>query len=216
LGASVRSGESTSAKPVAPSVSGSISPRLIENCRSRGFEIEVLPSAESALERVIQLVPPGADVTTGSSQTLAEIGLLALLEEGAFGWRYRRTEIAQARSDEDRLALRRSATTAEYIVGSVNALAESGEAVIADFGGTRVGAYAYGANHVIWVVGINKVVSTLDQAIARVREHVLPLEVERVKKLWGVRCAVGKLMVIEEESQIGRIRLLLVGDSLGF
>lgn len=193
-----------------------IDPRLIDNCEARGFEVETHESSASALARIAQLIPPSADVTTGSSQTLVEIGLIDQLEAGFHGWRYRRSEIAAATSEGERQALRRSATTADYIVGSVNALALTGEAVVADFGGTRVSAYAYGASRVIWVVGVNKIVPTLADAVRRVRDHVLPMEAARVAELWNVRCAIGKLMIIEEEQQVGRVRLLLVDECLGF
>lgn len=190
--------------------------RLIENCRARGFDVEVHQTAGSALAQLLELIPAGADVTTGSSQTLIELGVIPYLDAGSLKCRYRRAEIARAEADEERQTLRRAATTADYIVGSVNALARTGEAVVADFGGTRVAAYAYGARNVIWVVGMNKIVPTVEHAVRRVRDYVLPLEARRVADVWQTRCAIGKMMIIEEEPQSGRIRLLLVNESLGF
>jgi YkgG family uncharacterized protein len=185
------------------------------NCVRRGFNPEVVASSEAALRRIQQLIPVGADVTNGSSVTLHEIGLMAELQSSR-RWRWRRAEIYAEREPEKRVLLRRWATTADYIVGSVNALAATGEAVCLDAGGTRVGGYAYGAGRVIWVVGRNKITPTLADAMERVRTYVFPLEDQRMRKDMGQPAFAGKLLVVEHEPLPDRIKLILVDEDLGY
>jgi LUD domain len=92
----------------------------------------------------------------------------------------------------------------------------SGEAVCVDHGGTRVSAYAYGAENVIWVIGTNKIVDTLEAALARVRDHVFPLEAARVRAEWNVESEMAKTLIISGEHKPGRIRIILVDESLGY
>ncbi|MGC0405214.1 hypothetical protein RKD27_007858 [Streptomyces sp. SAI-126] len=189
--------------------------QVAAHCARRGFNPEVVADREAALQRIRELIPIGSDVTNGSSVTLREIGLMAELESSR-RWRWRRAEIYATKEPEKRVELRRWATTADYMVGSVNALAATGEAVCLDAGGTRVGGYAYGAGQVIWVVGRNKVTSTLAEAIERVRTHVFPLEDQRMRRDMGQPAFAGKLLVVEHEPLPDRIRLILVDEDLGY
>lgn len=189
---------------------------LIGNCTARGFVVSLAADRASALNQVVELLPPEADVSTGGSVTLSEIGLIPLLEEShPHRWRYRRAEVAKEPDEDRRRQMRRKAACCDWFVGSVNALALTGEAVCIDYGGTRVCAYAYGARNVIWVVGVNKVTDTLDAAVRRVREEVFPLEDERVRTQ-GSRSRLGKTLIVEEEVFPERIRLILVDEVLGF
>lgn len=193
--------------------------QLRQALRARGVTLEYFDTGREALARLKELVPLGTEVMTGSSTTLEQIGFVdwitELHQQGKL--RYFRAEV-QANDDRSaREENRRQATLAEYFVGSVNALAMSGEAVAADHAGTRVGGYVYAARNVIWVVGINKIVPTVGDAIRRVREYCLPLEDARVRAEGGeIGSSIGKLVVFCEETRPDRIRLLLVGEELGF
>lgn len=189
---------------------------VLANCRARGFLAEAVADAAVARARLAELIPPGADIMTGGSQTLQQIGFMADIYSRRNGWESRRPAILAEDDDDERERLRRGATTADYIVGSVNALTVAGEAVCIDHGGTRVGAYCYGADKVIWVVGKNKLVPTLDAALRRAREHVFPLESARVRKEWNIDSGMFKTLVVEGEHRPGRIRVILVDQELGF
>jgi YkgG family uncharacterized protein len=198
-----------------PGASGLDLAAVAANCARRGFNPEVVVGRDEALQRIHELIPVGSDVTNGSSVTLGEIGLMAELRSGQ-RWRWRRAEIYAATDPGQRVELRRWATTAEFIVGSVNALAATGEAVCLDAGGTRVGGYAYGAGRVIWVVGRNKITPTLAEAVQRVHTHVFPLEDRRMRSEMGQPAFAGKLLVVEHEPLPGRIKLILVDEDLGY
>jgi hypothetical protein len=191
--------------------------QLREALAGRGVTMEYFETGAEALVRLKELVPLGTEVQTGSSTTLDQIGctawLTALHREGRL--RYFRAETQQVSDEAVRTANRRQATLAEYFLGSVNALTEDGIAVAADAAGTRVGGYVFGARNVIWVVGVNKIVRTLDEAVRRVWEVALPGEDARVKSIGGHGSEVGKMVMFHHERP-GRIRILLVGEELGF
>ena len=155
---------------------------------------------------------------TGSSTTLDQIGFTAWLKElhaqGKVG--YFRAEVHTQGDAEVRNSNRRQATLAPYFLGSVNALTEDGMAVVADASGTRIGGYVFGARNVIWVAGINKIVSTLEDAMRRVWEVALPAEDARIRGEGGHGSSVGKMVLFYHEPAAGRIRMLLVGQELGF
>ena len=112
--------------------------------------------------------------------------------------------------------MRRKSVTAQYFLASVNAITENGELVAVDGSGSRVGAYPFGAEKIILVSGINKIVPTLNDAFERIKNVVLPLESERAMKRYGRPARFGKWVIIERENIKDRITLILVNDELGF
>jgi hypothetical protein len=125
--------------------------------------------------------------------------------------------LSSQRSDEKkRHELRRKSITADYFVSGVNAIAESGEIVACDESGSRVGAWAFAAGHLILISGTNKIVPTLDDALRRVREYAYPLENVRAKHVYGVPSQIGKLVILANEQEEGRVTLILIDEPLGY
>jgi hypothetical protein len=115
------------------------------------------------------------------------------------------------------MELRRSTSVVDYHIGSVNAVAQSGELVFASHGGSQIAGYAFTARHVIWVVGTQKIVPTLEDAFRRVREHAHPLEDRRISRLeHPQRSRIGKWLIFESEWAAGRAFVILVREPLGF
>jgi hypothetical protein len=75
--------------------------------------------------------------------------------------------------------------------------------------------YSFGATNLIWVVGTQKIVKNLDDAFKRIREHTLPLEIERMKKAYNMGSNINKILIFENERP-GRIKLIFVKEILGF
>ncbi len=192
--------------------------RLREALSQRNIVNEYYDTGAEALPRLKELVPLGTEVQTGSSTTLDQIGFTAWLKElHAEGKiRYFRAETQQHADSGVRTSNRRVATLAPYFVGSVNALTEDGVAFVCDQSGSRLGGYIFGAQNVIWVVGVNKIVPTFEDAMRRLREVALPGEDARVKSLGEKGSAINKVGIFYGENFPGRIRLILVGESLGF
>ncbi len=73
-----------------------------------------------------------------------------------------------------------------------------------------------GAGAVIWMVGTQKLVRTLEDGFRRIREHSLPLENERTQQIYGQASAINKLLIVNGEAYPGRITIVLVKQQLGF
>jgi hypothetical protein len=193
--------------------------RTLEAVQARGIEAELVETKEAALERVQSLIPAGAVVMTGGSMTLREIGLENLLITGKHPWRNFKADLLAEKDPAKQSALRMQGTLAEYFLGSVNALAETGEMVFASATGSQLPAYAYSSRNVMWVVGAQKIVPTLEDALRRVREYVLPLESERQKSVGNKAGSfIGRILILEREPAYLRrnLRLILVDQILGF
>lgn len=190
--------------------------KTAEAIKSRGINVIVVNSGKDARKLIIETIPKGAEVANGSSTTLHEIGYIDYLKAGQHGWKNYQEIILKEKDPQKQADLRRKATTAEYFVGSVNAIAETGELVIVNASGSAVSAYPFAAKNLIIVAGAQKIVPTLEGAMKRVREYVYPLEEKRFFKEYGMHSTIGKWVIIEREIFAGRTTLILVKEKLGF
>ena len=190
--------------------------RTVSGLRQRNFNPVLVLDRKAAREKLRAMIPAGAEVMTGSSTTLDEIGFIALLVGGQHPWKNWKDRILPEKDPAKQADLRRLSTTAEYFLGSVQAIAETGEVLGTDATGSRQGGYVFGAKNVIWVVGLNKVVYNLDMAFQRLREHCVPLEDARMKKAGFPGTSIGKMVVYAREAVPGRISTVLVREKLGF
>ena len=114
--------------------------------------------------------------------------------------------------------LRKQSVVSDFYLGSVHALSENGEMVIASNSGSQLPHLAFTSPNIILVVGEQKLVPTLSDALKRVEEHVIPLEDERMKGAYGFGTLWAKTLIMHKENPaIGRtVRVLIVKESLGF
>lgn len=187
-----------------------------ENVTRRGIEVIVVDSVKDALEKILYLIPKDAEIASGSSTTLQQIGFADILKEGKHKWKNLHEAVIEEKDAEKRIDLRRKAVTAQYFLGSVNAIAQTGELVACDASGSRVSAYPFAAKKLILVAGAQKITPTLDDAMKRVRDYVFPLEDKRALEAYGAHSTFGKWIIIEREIIKGRITLILVKEKLGF
>ncbi|MGQ4555241.1 LUD domain-containing protein [Halobellus sp. GM3] len=188
----------------------------VENLESRGFEVVVVDSSDDALETLQSHIPAGASVMNGHSTTLEEIGFDDYLSEGDHEWESLPAEIWSIDDDEERQAARRESQTAEYFLGGINAIAQTGELVAADRSGSRIGAYPFAAENVLIVSGVNKIVPTLEAALDRLEAVAYPLENERAQEAYGVESAIAKQLIFRRELEEGRTTVVLVREQLGY
>lgn len=191
----------------------------VESVNARGIHAEFVETKEAALERVQALIPPGCVVMTGGSVTLQQIGFEEILISGKHPWRNFKADLLAEKDPVKQSAMRREGTLAEFFLGSMNALAGTGELVFASGSGSQLPAYAYSSRNVIWVVGAQKITPTLDDALRRVREYVLPLEDQRQKSLGNkAGSRINRILIIEGEPAYLRrnLTLILVNQVLGF
>lgn len=182
----------------------------------RGIKVIIVNNRDEALNKLKEIIPDGAEVMTGSSITLEEIGFVDLLKSGKHPWRNLKAALLSEKDPQKQAELRQKSVTAEYFLGSVHAIAQTGEIVVASASGSQIPAYAFSSPNVVWVVGAQKIVPTLDEAIRRVREYVLPLEDARMKKAGFPGSTIGKLLTLEYEMTPNRITAIFAKEKLGF
>ncbi len=186
-----------------------------ERIGKRGVKVVIAADRKDALAKVADLIPEGAEVMTGSSTTLIEIGFTDALAGGRKGWKSLWKGITGENDMGKRHELRRKAVIAEYFVSGVNAISKSGELVACDASGSRVGAMPFAAKNLVLVAGANKITPSLEDAMRRVREFAYPLEDARAKKVYGIPSSMNKFVIIAGDAP-GRTTLVLVKEKLGY
>jgi acyl-CoA hydrolase len=175
----------------------------------------IVENGAEAHRLALRLIPDGAEVFTATSQTLEEIGLRGAIE-AAGRLRAVRSVLREMDMATQWHEMRVLGARPDVIVGSVHAVTEHGEIVIASASGSQLGPYASGAGKVIWVVGSQKIVPNLDEAMRRIREYALPLEDERARLAYGQGSFIGKELIFYREYSPDRVHVILVKEKLGF
>jgi L-lactate utilization protein LutB len=188
----------------------------VKNVQKRGITVIRAKNGDSALKILKESIPAGAEIMSGSSTTLIEIGFDEYLSTDKSRWNDIHRAIVAENDEKRRHELRRKSVAAHYFVSGVNAIAQSGELVACDKSGSRVGAWPFAANHLILVSGTNKIVPTLSDALQRVWEHAYPLEDARARKVYGAPSRVGKCVILAYEEIAGRVSLILIDEPLGY
>jgi hypothetical protein len=182
---------------------------------AHGFTVETLDGVAAARARLTDLIPAGASVFTGASETLRRSGIEADINASGRYDAIRPRVLAMDRATEAD-AIRRLLASPDVAVGSVHAVTETGSLVIASGSGSQLPGYAGGAARAIWIVGAQKLVPDLDTALRRVEEHCLPLESARTQAAYGSPSAVNRLLILNAEPYPGRGTVLLLREAIGF
>ena len=192
--------------------------RTVQTLQTRtNIEAAVAPDRAQALEMLIAKIPEGAEIFPGTSMTLNEIGFMDYLSQNPTRYVNLRDRSANEQDADRRAEIRRRMPITDYYIGSVHAVAETGEVVIASVTGSQLAGYVSAARNVIWVIGAQKIAPTLEAAIRRVREYSLPQEDARVRQGGSTSGSrIGKLLIVENEWRAGRISVILVKEPLGF
>lgn len=179
--------------------------------------ITVLRARDSAEAKrmVLDLIPAGSQVHQGASKSLEAAGITDAIENSG---RYRplrpRLHIMDRAKQADEI--RRLSASPDVMLGSVHAVTETGSLVVASASGSQIGPYASGAGKVILLVGMQKIVPGLEDALRRVDEYAFPLEDARAQAAYGVHSGVNKVLIINREWVPGRITVVLCDEALGF
>ncbi len=183
--------------------------------RERGIEAVVVTDPEDARREVLARIPAGSEVFDATSRTLEDTGILAALAARSditlLKPRIRAMD-RKTQGDE----IRRISQAPGIAIGSVHAVTEDGEVIMASATGTQIGPFAFGAGRVIWVVGTQKIVSTFAEGMDRVERYSFPLEDARARKAYGFPSSINRILVFRRENQPGRTTMIVVKQKLGF
>lgn len=183
--------------------------------RANNIESLVVDDAEAAKRAVLERIPDGAEVHSGASKTLQQTGIQSELEASTRVTWLRKQLLAMDRTTQAR-EIRKLAAAPDIMLGSVTAVTEDGRLVTASNSGSQLGPYAAGAGKLILVVGAQKVVRDLDEAMRRIYEHALELESDRLRAAIGVDSSVSKILITNRDARPGRTVVILVREALGF
>lgn len=190
--------------------------KAVESLTKNGMTTHVAKTKDEAIELAFSLIPKGSPVMTMTSETLRELGIEDVVNNGSEYISLKNKLYSMDRATQNHM-MQELGAAPEYAIGSVHAITENGEVIIASNTGSQLPAYAYGAEHVIWIVGAQKIVESLELGLKRLNDYVLPLESERAKKAYGVPGSnISKMLIVNREVNIDRINIIIVNDVLGF
>lgn len=193
--------------------------KTIASLKKNGITAEIVQTAEEAKKKISELIPQQAEVMTMTSITLAETGIEELINNSGNYTSVKEKLSSMSRETQNK-QMQEIGAAPEWAIGSVHAVTEDGKVVIASNTGSQLPAYLYGSPHVIWVVGTQKIVKDLDEAMQRLNEHVIPLESERARQAYGLpedwNSYDSKVAIVQREVNPDRIHLIFVNQQLGF
>lgn len=197
---------------------------VVKNLRSRHFDAYYCATKEDALRQALSLIPEGATVGWGGCASAEEIGLVDAVRKG----NYRPIDRNTGATPEEKTAIMKQAMLAEVFLTGTNALSQDGELVNIDGTGNRVAAIVYGPDSVIVIAGMNKVCATLEDAVTRARTVAAPMNSQRFTiqtpcNVTGAcadckspQCICNQILITRHCRPAGRIKVILVGEDLGF
>ena len=186
--------------------------------QTKGYQVSVVANKTEALAKIKTLIPKGASVMNGSSVTLEQIGYVDYLKTGGHGWLDLHARVNQENDKAKRDRLRRQSVISDFYLGSVHALAQTGEFLIASNSGSQLPNLVFTSSNLIFVVGAQKIVPDLATAMKRLKEYVVPMEDKHMKALYGFGTNLSKILTFNLENPVTKrkIHLILVKAKLGF
>ena len=190
-----------------------------KNLESKRFRVSTFATAEEAADYLDRSID-GVSVGIGGSVTAEQMGLYEKLSgHNRVFWHWRPESAADPR---------REAMTADMYITSVNGMAETGELINIDGNGNRVSAISYGPHHVLFLVSLNKVCSSLETALDRAENTAAAVCAQKFDiqtpcrttgfcshcKAPETRCC--QILITRYARHPERIHVILINDELGF
>jgi hypothetical protein len=182
--------------------------------KAHNFSVEVVDTLAQARAYVGSILPKDQSILTASSETLRISGIEEEINRsGKFN--AIRPQLEKMDRSTQRAEMRRLSSAPDVVVGSAHAVTEDGRVVAASASGSQLGAYAYGAGRVVWVVGSQKVVPDIDAAMRRVQYYSYPKEDIRAREKYGMPSALLKVLTVNGDWP-GRTTVVIVREAIGF
>jgi L-lactate utilization protein LutB len=198
--------------------------KVIHGLQSRNMSGYYAETKEEALKKALEIIPEGSSVGWGGSVSVNQIGL----KEAIINGNYKALNRDACTTKEEKEAMQRAVFSADFFLSSSNAVTEDGILVNIDGNANRVAAIAYGPEHVLMIVGMNKIAKDVDAAICRARNVAAPINTQRFpletpckktgscadcKSLDTICC---EFLITRFSRHTGRFHIILVGEELGY
>ena len=197
---------------------------IIKNMEKKNLEAYYCATSAEAVEKALSLMPEGASITWGGSESIKECGLMDAIKNA----NYELIDRTDAKTpEEDRIMYSRQ-VMADFFLMSSNAITIDGELVNIDGRANRVACLCWGPQNVIIIAGMNKVVSTVEEGITRTRNFAAPPNTVRLNKntpcaqtgkcgdCYSPECICSQIVVTRRSGVPKRIKVILVGEELGY
>jgi hypothetical protein len=181
----------------------------------KGINAHRVDDFQATQELVLRLIPEGSSVMNFPSVTLEQTGVLEAVA-GSGRYDLVRRKLDRLHGHERMQAMRRLTATPQVALGSCNAVTEPGDLLFGSALGSQLGAYAYGADKVVLVVGAQKLVADLAEALERMLTYALPLEDERARAAYGQGSRLSKILTVSSERSPERFNVVLLDQPVGF
>lgn len=199
--------------------------KMVKAMQRRHFDAYYCATASEAKAKVNELIPDGASVTWGGTMTVRDMDIPQMLQERGTLKVWDRDKVE---TPEEKQEMYLRAFQADYYLSSANAITEDGVIVNIDGNGNRVAAITWGPQHVIFVVGMNKVAQDPEAALKRARSTAAPINAARFDiqtpcQLDGQchncnspQSICNYIHFLRNSSKPERIIVILVGENLGY
>jgi len=197
---------------------------IIKNLSKRQIEGYYCKDKESAVKKALELIPKEASVSWGGSMTLTETGLMDAIKNGE----YKLIDRDAATNLEEQRKIYGEICMSDVFLMSTNAITLDGELINIDGRGNRVAFLCYGPQSVVILVGMNKVVTDVESGLKRVRDIASPPNTVRLNKktpcaitgkcedCYSPDCICGQFVVTRRSGVPNRIKIILIGEELGY
>jgi hypothetical protein len=185
---------------------------------AKNIETFVVKTGAEALDKIKTLIPPGASVMNGASVTLEQIGFIDYLKTGSHGWNNLHAFILAETDPAKQAMLRKQSVLSDYYLGSVHALTQTGEFIVASNTGSQLPHIVFTSPNLIFVVSTKKIVPDLAEGMKRLENYVVPLEDKHMQEKFGIHTSLNKIVIFKNENpRLGRkVFMILVEEELGF
>lgn len=197
---------------------------IIQNFKKRKNEGYYCQDKASALKKALELIPKGASISWGGSMTIIETGLLDAVKNGD----YTVIDRDKATTLDEQRKIYGEICCSDFFLISTNAITLDGELINIDGRGNRVAFLCYGPQNVLILVGINKIVSDVESGFKRIRDIASPQNAIRLnrdtpckvlgrcKDCYSPDCMCGQLVITRRSIIPNRIKVILIGEELGY
>lgn len=189
--------------------------KTVQALKANNIAVTVVNTGREARDYVLGMIPEGAEVHSGMSRTLEQIGLVEAIE-GSDRYLALRPQLRKIDRVTQNREYRKAGSSPDIMLGSVHAVTMDGQVIVGSGGGSQIGPYASGAGKVIWVAGAQKLVPTLEDGLRRLEEYSLPMESERMQAAVGRPSSLNQIWIARGSLQPGRLNLVIVRENLGF
>ena len=189
--------------------------RAAKALEEHGIHTIIAENGEEAKRIFFELIPEGSEVFLGASVTLETLGIQQEVDKSGHYDAIRPKTFAMDRKTQER-EIRKLRGGPDFAAGSVHAVTEDGQVLIASKTGSQLGPYASGAGKVIWVVGAQKIVKDFNEGLRRIEEYCYPLEEVHMHQLYNTGTGINKILVVNREFLPNRTAMIIVKEELGF